>query len=73
MRSEIAQRIIEQTPAHTKRYVDKVADITVIVNSRLNVLNNHNFPQIQTWLLGEFDWSLESIIELEEELQIRLL
>jgi transcriptional regulator with XRE-family HTH domain len=83
MRSKIAQRIIDQTPAEVKIFVKKYGDFVVRVHQ---VLKEKGITQkelakrmektpseISKWLSGDHNLTLRSIAKLEAELEMDLI
>ena len=83
MRSKIAQRIIEETPAEVKIFVKKYGDIVVRIHQLLREkgitqkeLANRmekTPSEISKWLSGEHNLTLRSIAKLEAELGTDLI
>jgi transcriptional regulator with XRE-family HTH domain len=83
MRSKIAQRILNRTPKHTHIFIDKYADIVVLISRLLKskgitqkqlAENLGKKPsEISKWLSGEHNFTLETICKLEAELGETLL
>lgn len=83
MRSKIAQRIIEETPAEVKIFVKKYGDLVVRVHQ---ILREKGITQkdlasrmektpseISKWLSGDHNLTLRSIAKLEAELGTDLI
>jgi len=83
MRSKIAQRILEETPKDIQLYVEKYADIVMLISQ---VLKSRKMTQkelaeklekrpseISKWLNGEHNFTLKSLCKLEAELGVPLI
>jgi transcriptional regulator with XRE-family HTH domain len=83
MKSKIAERILAKIPEETKIFVDKYADLVVLINS---VLKEKGLTQkaladqldkrpseIHKWLSGEHNFTLKSLAKLEAELGVTLI
>ncbi len=78
MRSKIARRILDKTPAETKIFVRLYADIVVrvqelikekgITQKQLAEGMNKKPSEISKWLNGEHNFTLRSLAKLEAEL-----
>lgn len=78
MRSKVAQRMLDKTPLETKIFVQKYADLIVLINQ---ILKEKGYTQkllaqkldkspseISKWLSGEHNFTLRSLAKLEAEL-----
>lgn len=78
MRSKVAQRMLDKTPLETKIFVQKYADLVVLINQ---ILKEKGYTQkllaqkldkspseISKWLSGEHNFTLRSLAKLEAEL-----
>ncbi len=83
MKSKIAERMLAQMPAETKIFIDKYADLVVLINS---IMKERGLTQkdladkmgkqpseIHKWLHGGHNFTLRSIAKLEAELGQPLL
>lgn len=83
MKSKVAERILAKIPEETKIFVDKYADLVVLINS---VLKEKGLTQkaladqldkrpseIHKWLSGEHNFTLKSLAKLEAELGVTLI
>lgn len=83
MKSKIAERMLAKMPAETKIFIDKYADLVVLINS---ILKEKGLTQkdladkmgkqpseIHKWLHGDHNFTLRSIAKLEAELGQPLL
>lgn len=83
MKSKVAERILAKIPEETKIFVDKYADLVVLINS---VLREKGLTQkaladqldkrpseINKWLSGEHNFTLKSLAKLEAELGVTLI
>ncbi|MEI7463432.1 MAG: helix-turn-helix transcriptional regulator [Candidatus Taylorbacteria bacterium] len=83
MRSKIVHRIMDETPAEVKIFIDKYADLVLRINQ---ILREKKYTQkllaeklekspseIHKWLNGEHNFTLRSIARLEAELGETLL
>jgi transcriptional regulator with XRE-family HTH domain len=83
MRSKIAKRIIDETPAEVKIFVKKYGDLVVRVHQLLRekgisqkelAIRMEKTPsEISKWLSGEHNFTLRSIAKLEAELETDLI
>ena len=83
MRSEVLQKIIDETPDEVKIFVDKYTDLVIRINQILHEKGytqkslagkmNKNPSEIHKWLNGNHNFTLRSIAKLEAELGETLL
>ena len=83
MRSKIAKRIIDETPAETKIFVKKYGDLVVrahqillekgITQKELAARLDKSPSEISKWLSGNHNLTLRSIAKLEAELGTDLI
>jgi transcriptional regulator with XRE-family HTH domain len=83
MRSKIAKRIVEETPAEIKIFVKKYGDIVVrahqvlkekgITQKELATRLDKSPSEISKWLSGNHNLTLRSIAKLEAELGTDLI
>ncbi len=83
MRSKIYQQLLDETPEHTKIFVEKYADLVVRIHEILEqkgisqnglAENLGKKPsEISKWLNGDHNFTLRSIAKLEAELGEALL
>ena len=83
MRSKIYQQLLDETPEHTKIFVEKYADLVVRIHEILEqkgisqnglAENLGKKPsEISKWLNGDHNFTLRSIAKLEAELGETLL
>jgi len=83
MKSKIAHRILQETPKDIELYVEKYADIVMLISK---VLKNKKMTQndlarklekkpseISKWLNGEHNFTLKSLCKLEAELGVPII
>lgn len=83
MRSKIAKRILEETPAEVKIFVRKYADIVVRVHQLLREKEwtqkdlaerlEKTPSEVSKWLNGDHNFTLKSIAKLEAELGAEII
>ena len=83
MKSKIAERMLAQMPAETKIFIDKYADLVVLINSIMKERGltqkdladkmGKQASEIHKWLHGGHNFTLRSIAKLEAELGQPLL
>lgn len=81
MKSETVVRLLETTPMRTKLKTDFYVELMMKIDSIFkeknitikNTLKLEEDSQIRKWLNDEFDYSLDSILELSVELDVELL
>ena len=83
MRSEVLQKILDETPDEVKIFVDKYTDLVIRINQILHEKGytqkalagkmNKNPSEIHKWLNGNHNFTLRSIAKLEAELGETLL
>ena len=83
MRSNVADRILANTPEDVKRFTDLYADLVVRINTILREIGiNQNTlaekpdkrpSEINKWLSGDHNFTLRSIARLQAELGETLL
>jgi transcriptional regulator with XRE-family HTH domain len=83
MKSKIAQRILDNTPREVEIYVEKYADMVMLISEILKLKGwsqkdlatkmNKKPSEISKWLNGDHNFTLKSICKLEAELGVSLI
>lgn len=83
MKSEIAKRILDNTPEELKIYMQWYADIVKRIHTMLKERNlsqedlagllGEHPPALRQWLKGEQDFSPKTLAKLQAELDVPLL
>ena len=76
MRNKLLQKILDETPEHTKIFVRKYADLVLRVNEIIQSKDLSTFKEdseVFKWVNGDYDIDLRSIAKLESELEEDIL
>ncbi len=83
MRSRIAKKILDETPAEVRIFVQKYGDIVIRVHQLLREKGwtqkdlagklEKTTPEVRKWLSGDHNFTLRSLAKLEAELGAEII
>lgn len=71
MKNKLIQKILEETPEHTRIFVRRYADLVLRVNELIQSKDLSSFKEdseVFKWVNGDYNIDLRSIAKLESEL-----